>query len=76
MGLGGANGEGRTNIMFIRVLEKFAKGALSEFLPAALGEAMVVRGVGAHCNEWKRPEAGAGYATCFAAAAMLLDSLD
>lgn len=55
--------------MFIRVLEEFAKGALSEFFPAALGEAIVVRGVGAHCNEWKWPEAVAGYGLCFAVAA-------
>lgn len=55
--------------MFIRVLEKFAKGALSEFLPATLREAVVVRGAGAHCNECKWPEAVAGYGVCFAAAA-------
>ena len=57
--------------MFIRVFEEFAKGALSEFLPAALGEAMVVRGVRAHCNEWKWPKAVPGYGACFAAAALL-----
>lgn len=60
--------DGRTNVMFIRVFEKFAKGALSEFLPAALGEAMVVRDVGAHCNECKWPEALPRYGVCFAAA--------
>ena len=55
--------------MFIRVLEKFAKGALSEFLPAALGEAMVLKDFGAHCNECKWPEALPGYGVCFAAVA-------
>lgn len=57
--------------MFIRVLEKFAKGALSEFLPAALREAMVEGNVGAHCNECKWPEALPGYGGVFRSSGLL-----